>query len=120
VELLKDFNDFCSKIRSKVKGTNQTPKDGFNLYHKNDKQQSHNSRPTRYQNFEGILGEMKQKISELSSDKTQLITLRVNELANNKDIIINKADKGSTITVQSRSQYTADGLPCHHLHTPHW
>jgi len=117
VELLKDFNDFCSKLRSKVKGINHTSKDGFNLYHKNDKQKSHNSIPTRYQNFEGILGEMKQKISELSSDDLPYIKhnlsyserTALDELTNNKDIIIHRADKGSTITVQDRTQYITEG-----------
>jgi len=74
-------------------------------------------RPTKYQNFEGILGEIKQKISEIPTDNIEIKhnlshneRIALKELTNNKNLVINKADKGSTIVVQDRSNNIADGL----------
>ena len=115
-ELLNDFNSFCSKLRIQVKGTKHTSKDGFDLFHKN---QSHtiNSRPTRFQNFEGILSEMKQKISELSPENVQIkhnLSLAEKQLSRNllttqilsSEMLI----KGSTIVVQNRTDYISEGF----------
>ena len=110
MELLNDFNAFSSKLCNKVLGVDHSSKDGFDLYHKN-KQKKNIFRPTNYQNFEGILGEMKQKISEIPMDNiyiTQNLSRdeknALKELIDNTNLVINKADKGSTIVVQDRNR----------------
>lgn len=56
-------------------------------------------------------------LSQSKSDNmTRKQRLALKSLIENKDIVINKADKGSTIVIMDREQYIADGLK--HLRDP--
>jgi hypothetical protein len=55
-------------------------------------------------------------LSSLTTCITKAERLAIQQLRNNKQIVINKADKGSTIVVVNRDDYIEDGLK--HLDNP--
>ena len=72
--------------------------------------------------LEGILGEIKNEISRIVTtdyippnlSRSERILLR--ELSQDKNLVIQKCDKGADIVVQNRSDYVRDGL--NHLRDP--
>ena len=122
-ELLKDFEQFCNKIRflSRCKHTHR-----HNNNSKFPRKKKQQRRPRRdfhsSTDLEGVLEEIKLEISRITTmDKiTYNLTLKERkalwELKCNSDLVINKADKGSTIVVQDRADYVRDALE--HLNDP--
>ena len=122
-ELLKDFDQFCNKIRflSRCKHTHR--RNNNSKFPRKKKQQR---RPRRdfhsSTDLEGVLEEIKLEISRIATmDKIPYnLTLKERkalwELKCNSDLVINKADKGSTIVVQDRADYIRDALE--HLNDP--
>ena len=122
-ELLRDFDKFCDKLRSisRPKTTNkQNNNDKFPLrrIHKIETRQNFFSTT----DLEGVLGAMKIEISEISTTDNIPHNLSpkeckaLRELKGNTDLVINKADKGSTIVVQKRTDYIK--LALEHLNDP--
>jgi len=120
-ELLHDFDIFCNKLRNIKKGpTNRT--DNKLPRRKNDRvvdtKRAFKSTPA----LEGILGEIKNKISEINNTdfirynltKSEHASLR--ELCQDKSLVIQKCDKGADIVVQNRCDYVTEGLT--HLQDP--
>ena len=115
-EVLADFNKFAQKLRNQAcQFTPHPNQDGFNLF-KKTQQQNSQSRPTKFLQFENTLEHMKLALSNLPCNvkvqsnlshrqKTALISL-----CKNKHIVINKADKGSTVVIQNRSDYITDAM----------
>jgi len=63
-----------------------------------------------------MLGEIKQKISELTANKITIkhnlsyhVRIVLKQLIDNKDLITQKADKGNTIVIQNRDDYVSEG-----------
>lgn len=124
-ELLTDFNKFCIKIRHFVKST--PTKFHNNLFKKKFPLKRIKKLCPRQAFFssaklEGVLEEMKIKISEISTTDNIPKNLSpserkaLRELKSNTDLVINKADKGSTIVVQNRADYTKNAFE--HLNDP--
>ena len=73
--------------------------------------------------LEGILETIKVELSQIPITNSLPHNLSLNErkalreLKCNSDLVINKADKGSTIVVQDRSDHTRNALE--HLNDPH-
>ena len=71
---------------------------------------------TSFADLEGVLGTVKQEVSELSlADKAKgNLTYKerqaLKELKNNSDIIINKSDKSTNVVIQDKSTYIREGL----------
>ena len=115
-ELLADFNRFSEKIRSlsKSRQTNNNNNKKFPLRRAQKwkpRQQFFSST-----DLEGVLEKMKLEIScipttdkiphNLSPEERRALR----ELKYNNDLVINKADKGSTIVVQNKTDYITDAL----------
>ena len=120
-ELIRDFDTFCHKIRRlSLRGHNKTKVKKFPL----KRTQKYSSKQVffSFPSLEGVLEAMKVEISQIpitdnlphNLSPSERKALR--ELKCNKDLIINKADKGSTIVVQNKADYILDALQ--HLNDP--
>ena len=114
-ELIKDFDFFCHKIRRlSWSGRNKTIIKKFLL--KRTWKYSPKQVFFSFPSFEGVLEAMKVEISQIpiidnpphNLCSSECKTLQ--ELKCNTDLIINKADKGSTIVVQNKADYIKDAL----------
>ena len=120
-ELLHDFDRFCHKIRKiartgyKKTGVKKFP---FKRIFDNKSKQTHFSTSK----LEGVLEAMKVEISNIPTTDNISHNLSRNErkalreLMCDKDLIFNKANKGSTIVVQNRADYIQTALE--HLNDP--
>ena len=126
-ELLKDFNRFCEKIRSLSKPTQANSHDNDKtISEKPLKKKLQTIKPRQhyasYTDLEGVLEEIKLEISHIpTADKIPYNLSReerkaLRELKGFTDLVINKADKGSTIVVQNRTDYIKDAYE--HLNGP--
>ena len=119
-ELLRDLDYFFHKIRRlsrPKKHTNQhamVPK--FPKRKLMKRRFDYNRAFTSFADLEGVLGTVKQEVSELSlADKakenpTYKERQALKELKNNSDIIINKSDKSTNVVIQDKSTYIREGL----------
>ena len=124
-ELLKDFDCFCEKIRplSKIKSTNCQ---NNNNNRKFPRRKIQRRKPKRhfisFTDIEGVFEAIKLEISHVATTDKIPYNLSLEErkalgeLKSNTDLVINKADKGSTIVVQNRTDYINDALE--HLNDP--
>ena len=109
-ELLKDFDHFCQKIRYIARAGFRKPKVKkfpiTRVYGYKPKQTTFST-----SKLEGVLEAMKVEISNIqTTDKISFNLSRnerraLRELICDNDLVINKADKGSTIVVQNRADY---------------
>ena len=121
-ELLRDFDKFANRIRqllrpklSKSRGKNFPLK----------RIQKYDTKRTYFSSakLEGVLETIKVDITKIPITDNIPHNLSRNErkafrdLKCNSDLVINKADKGSTIVVQDKSDYIKIGLE--HLNDPH-
>ena len=124
-ESLKDFDCFCEKIRSlsKIKSTNCQ---NNNNNRKFPRRKIQRRKPKRhfisFTDIEGVFEAIKLEISRVATTDKIPYNLSLEErkalgeLKSNTDLVINKADKGSTIVVQNRTDYINDALE--HLNDP--
>ena len=126
-ELLRDFDAFCHKIRSLSKLIRKN-RYGYNkdrkrlpLYKKEKCRSRYRRHFASSTDVEGVLETMKLELLNITTTTTphnlspeERKALR--ELKHNTDLVINKADKGSTIVVQAKADYIRDGLE--HLNDP--
>ena len=115
-EVIADFNKFAQKLRNQAcQYTPRPHQDSFNLFRKTQQQNSQ-SKPTKFLQFENTLKHMKLALSNLPCNvkvqsnlshrqKTVLINL-----CKNRGIVINKADKGSTVVIHNKSDYITDTM----------
>ena len=132
-EILRDFNMFKMKARRKLSRMINPPKqrgpnDEPDLYRKPTIQDANTTDTERTQLgprvLEDALEAMKCEIAKLEGKQqqqqqhstpehnnlTRKERLTLKELASNHDLVINKADKGSTIVVRDRSDYVEEGI----------
>ena len=121
-ELLRDFDKFANRIRQLLKP---------NSYKLRGKKfplkriQKYDTKRTYFSSakLEGVLETIKVEITKIPITDNIPHNLSRNErkafrdLKCNSDLVINKADKGSTIVVQDKSDYIKIGLE--HLNDPH-
>ena len=109
-ELLRDLDQFCKRIRTFSRMRyNKTICKNFPPRRIN----KHHTMRTYFSNakLEGVLEAMKIEISQIYSTDNPPPNLTpserkaLRELKHDKDLVINKADKGSTIVVQNRTDY---------------
>ena len=115
-EILSDFNTFANKLRKRI----NPPRiyqctDGFPIYRHNKNTNKRNLL-TKYPQFEGTLQAIKIQLSELQTDQSNMRNLSraqskaLQNLCKNNNIVINKADKGSTIVIINKKDYIEEGL----------
>ena len=128
-EIMKDFNIFAHKTKRKYKQMINPPRarrltDEPELYRKStvnntNDNQSHLLGPKA---LEDAILAMKNEITNIEQHPTSKHNLTrkerqaLKELVDNHTLIINKADKGSTIVVRNRTDYIKEGLE--HLSDP--
>ena len=109
-ELLRDVDDFIYKIRMRymLRGKPMAPRPSFVRKKVN---------PTlltcHHARLDGILDHLKETIGELGSsysqaqwdNLTRAERRAITELKDNPELVINKADKGSTVVIRDRSDY---------------
>ena len=113
-EILSDFDTFANKLRKRINPPRINPgTDGFTIYRQNINIKSNT--PTKYPQFEGTLQAMKIQLSELQINQSNSRNLSraqrtaLRNLSKNNNIIINKADKGSTIVIRNKTDYITEG-----------
>lgn len=113
-EILSDFDYFAYKLRKQTKPHSIRPiNDGFTLYRKPT---DFTNMPTNYPLFEGALESIKIQLSQLPTNNKPAFNLSkrqhfaLKSLMQNNNIIINKADKGSTVVIQNRNDYIDEAL----------
>ena len=121
-ELLRDFDKFCNKIRFlSLRRHHITTGKRFPL--KRIKKYKPRRSYFSSAKLEGILETIRVELSQIPTTNSLPHNLSLSdrkalrELKCNSDLIINKADKGSTIVVQDRSDYIRNALE--HLNDPH-
>ena len=121
-ELLRDFDKFANRIRQLLRPKLFKPR-GKNFPLK--RIQKYDTKRTYFSSakLEGVLETIKVDITKIPITDNTPHNLSRNErkafrdLKCNPDLVINKADKGSTIVVQDKSDYIKIGLE--HLNDPH-
>ena len=123
MELIKEFDIFANKAKRKLRQMVDPPRpprpnDEPALFRKPTNPRDTNSTPQTLgpRILEDTFQAIKLEISQLEQNPTtthnltrkERLTLK--ELASNHDLIINKADKGSTIVVRHRLDYIEEGL----------
>jgi len=116
-ELLRDLDTFFHKIRRLSHCKQQcTVLPKFPRHKLRKKKFDYNRAFNSFADLEGVLGIIKQEVSELSltdhikGNLTYKERQALNELKNNTDIIINKSDKSTNVVIQDRSTYIQEGL----------
>ena len=124
-EILKDFNQFTIRTKIKLRKFINPPRSP----RPNDEPALVRTNPTSYndtntrlgpQPLENAFEAMRMDISKLTLDKnkshkhndnlTRNEKLALKQLAANHNLVINKADKGSTIVVRHKDDYIQEGL----------
>ena len=109
--ILTDFNQLARKMRLRY------------IFHGSSNEKSRFKRKSGYNpgktdnaTLELAIDTLRNKISDLDFEQTQGTNLTISErkalkeLMNDNSIVINKADKGSTIVVQNHKDYALEGL----------
>ena len=108
-ELRKDFDEFCRRMRIKWHFRNQPTQD-FSDKPAFSAKSTWNP-PKGYPNIEVLLSQIEHELFQISdkclpySNLTKEQWLAVRSLADNRSIVIKKADKGSCIVVWDRGDY---------------
>ena len=121
-ELLKDFDKFSNKIRQLSHSGRHNKIGKKPLFVRPQKYKPKRSFFS-HSHLEGILETIKVEISQISTTNNTTHNLSLSErkalreLKCNSDLVISKADKGSTIVVQDRIDYIHNALE--HLNDPY-
>ena len=122
-EVLRDFNNFSRKLRSMTKPVPaRTNQDGFNLFKTHQSKSTETISYTNHAHFEGSLDNIKLELTKSIHTTNQSNLSRrqrqaLKNLSENNNIIINKADKGSTIVIQNKTDYINEAMQ--HLNDKH-